>query len=177
LFLAVNSMVKHELGASAYRERVAECQAAVEAVRRVHPEVRSLRDVESEHLALIEGTPRKRAAHVGSENRRVREFVEAARAGDLTGMGRRMAGSHISLQRDYEVSCAELDFLVSTAISVQGVFGARMTGGGFGGCTVNLMRPEAEPVFRERITTAYRTEFGIEPEIYPCIPSPGAGRL
>jgi galactokinase len=177
LFLAVNSMVKHELGASAYRERVAECQAAVEAVRRAHPEVRSLRDVKSEHLTLIEGTPRRRAAHVVSENQRVQDFVASARAGDLAAMGRRMVGSHVSLQRDYEVSCAELDFLVSSAISVQGVLGSRMTGGGFGGCTVNLMMQEAEGAFRERITQAYRTEYGIDPEFYPCIPSPGAGQV
>ena len=177
LFLAVNSMVKHDLAVSAYRDRVAECQAAVEAVRRVHPEVASLRDVESGHLTLIDGVPRKRAAHVGSENSRVRSFVEAAAAGDLTVMGRCMVSSHISLQRDYEVSCPELDFLVSTAISVQGVFGARMTGGGFGGCTVNLMRPEVEHVFRERIMLAYEKEYGVTPSIYPCTPSPGAGRL
>lgn len=177
LFLAVNSMVKHDLGVSAYRDRVAECQAAVEAVHRVYPDVTSLRDVGSEHLTLIDGIPRKRATHVGSENERVGLFVEAAAAGDLTAMGRLMVSSHLSLQRDYEVSCPELDFLVSTAISVQGVFGARMTGGGFGGCTVNLMRPEVEHVFRERITLAYENEYGVRPPIYACIPSPGAGRL
>jgi galactokinase len=177
LLLAVNSMVKHELAGSAYRDRVAECKAAVEQVHRVHPEVASLRDVQSEHLSLIEGVPRKRAAHVGSENQRVLDFAAAARAGDLSAMGRRMVASHISLQRDYEVSCAELDFLVSTAISVQGVFGARMTGGGFGGCTVNLMRPGIEQVFRERVTLAYESEYKVTPEIYPCIPSPGAGPL
>jgi galactokinase len=177
VFLAVNSMVKHELGASAYRERVAECRAAVEAVRRVHPEVASLRGVTEEQLELIDGTPRKRAAHVVSENRRVLDFVAAAAAGDLPAMGQSMYGSHLSLQQDYEVSCAELDFLVSSARSVDGVYGARMTGGGFGGCTVNLMRPHTEPAFREKISREYRAAFAIDPAIYRCIPSNGASRF
>ena len=90
-------------------------------------------------------------------------------------MGYRMVSSHISLQRQYEVSCAELDFLITTAVGIEGVFGARMTGGGFGGCTVNLMRPEAEAPFRQRIVEAYQSEYGVEPAIYPCVPSPGAG--
>ena len=82
-----------------------------------------------------------------------------------------------SLQHDYEVSCAELDFLVDTAIGIEGVFGARMTGGGFGGCTVNLLQRGASDSFRRQITAAYHERFGITPQIVECHPSGGAGEL
>jgi galactokinase len=170
-------MVKHELSGSAYRQRVAECRAAVDAIRREHSEVTTLRDVRPEWLELVEGVPKERARHVISENRRVHDFIQAARAGDLKSMGHHMVSSHTSLQRQYEVSCAELDFLVTTAVRIEGVFGARMTGGGFGGCTVNLMRPDTEDRFRSIITEAYQLQYGVEPHIDTCVPSPGAGPL
>jgi galactokinase len=88
-----------------------------------------------------------------------------------------MLESHISLQHDYEVSAPELDFLVDTAIGIDGVLGARMTGGGFGGCTVNLLRQGATERFRSTITHAYQERFGITPQIFPCRPSSGAGEL
>ncbi|MEO7144977.1 MAG: galactokinase [Bryobacteraceae bacterium] len=177
-FLAVNSMVKHELGASAYRQRVAECAAAVNALRRKWPGVASLR--EATPAMLDGGIPEpalRRARHVVTENRRVGEFVEAAGRADLVTMGRLMAESHRSLQIDYEVSCAELDFLVDAAQSLPGVFGARMTGGGFGGCTVNLVSEEIAPEFASSIRPLYQNRFGIDPEIYSCRPSPGAETL
>ncbi len=155
VWLAVNSMVKHSLAAgSAYAERVREC-----------------RDARPGDLT----NPRIR--HVASENQRVLDFAASAGRKDAIEMGRLMVASHKSLQKDYEVSCEELDFLVSTALSVQGVLGARMTGAGFGGCTVNLLIPQAETAFRDRIATAYRTEFGRDPEIYKCTPSEGARRI
>lgn len=174
---AVNSMVKHELGATAYRERVAECRLAVEAIQRRHPEVLSLRDATLEQLELVEGVARRRARHVITENRRVEEFMEASRRGDLRAMGSLLVASHRSLAGDYEVSCAELDFLVDTAIALPGVYGARMTGGGFGGCTVNLVAPEAAERFSEAISSAYQERFGIQPRIYPCVASDGAAEL
>ena len=92
-------------------------------------------------------------------------------------MGALMVESHRSLQHDYEVSCAELDFLVDAALGLEGVFGSRMTGGGFGGCTVTMLRPEAAPGFREAIAAAYHRQFGVTPAIYPCEPSAGAGEV
>ena len=92
-------------------------------------------------------------------------------------MGELFVASHRSLQHDYEVSCEELDFLVDTALGLPGVYGARMTGGGFGGCTVNLVRPESVAEFSARITGAYKARFGITPSVYPCRPSAGAGEV
>jgi galactokinase len=179
--LAVNSMVKHELGTSAYRQRVAECQEAVAALHSTHRDIHSLRDVP---LSLLEATQdslppvaRKRARHVVTDNARVLDFSAAARRGDLRELGRLFVASHRSAQYDYEISCAELDFLVDTAIKLEGVYGSRMTGGGFGGCTVNLLAPESTARFRERLMAAYQMRFGLTPLFYECIPAAGAGSL
>ena len=91
-------------------------------------------------------------------------------------MGRLMVESHRSLQHDYEVSCEELDFLVDAALALDGVYGSRMTGGGFGGCTVTLLRAEAAAGFRDAIAQAYQSQFGVTPQIYSCEPSEGAGK-
>jgi galactokinase len=180
-FVAVNTMVKHELGSSAYRNRVAECAAAVAVIRAKHPQVESLRDVSSEMLACFEGlmepVPMQRARHVTGEDERVEAFVAASRAGDLEKMGKLLVASHRSLQKDYEVSCDELDFLVDTASGLPGVYGARMTGGGFGGCTVNMVRSDAVLRFQAAISDAYQKRFGLTPDIYPCRPSAGAGEV
>ncbi len=179
--LAVNTMVKHELGQSAYRDRVRECGEAVEAIRRRRPAVASLRDVAADEFdalaAEIPEIPRKRARHVVSENQRVEDFIAASRRGDLAAMGELFVGSHRSLQHDYQVSCEELDFLVDTALAVPGVLGARMTGGGFGGCTASMVRPDAVANFEARITSAYRQRFGLTPQIFRCRPSAGAGEI
>lgn len=179
--VAVNSMVKHELGSSAYRNRVAECQEAVRAIQRSNPDVSSLRDVP---LALFEqiedripDVPRRRARHVISDSQRVLDLAAAARARDLPGMGRLFLASHRSMQHDYEISCDEIDFLVDTAIQIPGVYGARMTGGGFGGCTVNLVAPEARETFQQYLRTAYLERYGKEAAFYDCEPAAGAQRL
>ena len=177
-FVAVNTMVKHELASSAYKERTEQCAAAVAVVRELHPQVESLRDVTP--AMFEEAEPRmppliaRRARHVVSEDARVLEFVSSCRAGELERMGELFEASHRSLQHDYEVSCDELDFLVDTALGVEGVYGARMTGGGFGGCTVNMMRPQVMAHFSQEVTRSYRERFGIDPAIYPCRPSWGA---
>ena len=176
--VAVNSMVKHELGSSAYRRRVKECASAVEAIRLCCPEVTSLRDATLEHLALIpDPLAMLRARHVINENERVVEFVDACRRDDPVSMGRLLVASHRSLQHDYEVSCDELDFLVDTALSIPGVWGARMTGGGFGGCTVNLMEPGSVDGFEEQMRDAYARRFGIGPAFYRVRASDGAARI
>jgi galactokinase len=163
--VAVNTMVKHELAASAYRSRVAECAAAAEALG-----VATLRDA-------TDPGQFPRARHIITENHRVLDFAAASRAGDLAGMGRLLVASHRSLQRDYEVSCPELDFLVDTALEIPGVYGARMTGGGFGGCTVNLLEAAALEGFEATVRTSYQAKFGITPEFYRVHPAPGAGRI
>jgi galactokinase len=178
---AVNSLVKHELGSSAYRERVAECQAAVSAIQRIHPEVKSLRDVSLAVFERIQDSippvPRKRARHVISDSQRVLDLAAAARALDLREMGRLFVASHRSMQYDYEITCEEIDFLVDQAIEIPGVYGSRMTGGGFGGCTVNLVAPEAVANFEIQLTAAYQQRFNIKPAFYDCEPADGAGRI
>jgi galactokinase len=169
--LAVNSMVKHELGQSAYRVRVEECATAADALH-----VASLRDAV---MAQIESTPMpnvvmRRARHIVSENARVQLFVNACARGDLDRMGRLFYESHVSMRHDYEITCEEVDFLVQSAKGIEGVYGARMTGGGFGGCTVNLVRPDAVTRFQEQITALYQERFGITPSIIPCVASQGA---
>src|ERR1022692_2995471 len=180
-FMAVNTMVKHALSGSAYRDRVRECAAAVEGIAAVDPDVQSLRDVSPEQfesvVARLPEVVARRARHVVTEDARVNRFTEASARGDVAGMGRLMVESHRSLQHDYEVSCAELDFLVDAALAIDGVYGSRMTGAGFGGCTVTLLRAEAAASFRASIAQAYQQQWGVTPRIYSCEPSEGAGEV
>lgn len=177
-FIAVNTMVKHALGASAYRERVQECAAAVELISERFRNVASLRDVSPEQFNLIENLLppiiARRARHVVTENDRVERFVSASAEGDLAAMGQLMLDSHASLQNDYEVSSRELDFLVYRAMTIEGVYGSRMTGGGFGGCTVTMLHADHVEGFKDGITRAYEERFQITPPIYECRPSAGA---
>ncbi len=173
--VAVNSMVKHELGSSAYRQRVAECAMALA----YFPGKPALRDVtleELEYAALrMPEIPLARARHVILECWRVQQFHAAAQAGDLDRMGQLFVESHRSLQHDYTVSCAELDYLVDTALTIPGVYGARMTGGGFGGCTVNLVQPAALDRFEKEIVDRYRERFHNHATVIRCVPSAGGG--
>ena len=179
--IVVNSMVKHELGDSAYVTRVRECAEAVEAIRRSQPQVASLRDVTPRMLDNsqhdMSDTVFRRARHVVCEDERVEQFMAAAAEGDLMRMGRLFLASHRSLQYDYEVSAEELDFLVDTASDFTGVSGSRMTGGGFGGCTVNLVSPDRVEAFEGHIAEAYRRTFQRQVQIYRCEPAQGAGRV
>jgi galactokinase len=167
--VSANSMVKHQLGDSAYRIRVEEC---AEAARRLG--LSSLRDVELGKLGALQGVLLKRARHVVTENARVNRFADS---GDVAEMGRIVTESHISLRDDYQVSCPELDFLVEAALRVEGVFGARMTGGGFGGSTVNLVRPEAVDALKVTLTSEYRKSYALAPEIHVCVASGGASEI
>lgn len=164
---AVNSMVKHALGNSAYKERVAECAQAAKAMN-----VASLRDATLPQLnaAHLPDLIYRRAKHVLTENERVQAFVTA----DLPRRGQLFYESHNSMRDDYEISCPEIDFLVETARHTKGCYGARMTGGGFGGCTVNLLNPEAVPAFQQAITAAYESKFHLTPNFIRCRPSKGA---
>jgi galactokinase len=171
--VTVNSMVKRELAHSAYRTRVDECARAAQALG-----IASLRDANHGALdslgATMNDTLRKRARHVVTENARVEAFAEASERGDRTEMGRLVTESHRSLRDDYEVSCPELDFLVDAALEIPGVFGARMMGGGFGGSTVNLVRPDAIDTMQSVVSSKYRQFHRITPDIHVCRASSGA---
>jgi galactokinase len=173
--LVVNSMVKHALASSEYNTRRRECEEAVEILGR------PLRDITAAEWPLLESglpeTLRRRARHVVTENARVLEFVEACRQNDPAKMGRLMAESHRSMRDDYQISCVEIDYLVEAAAAQRGVAGARMTGGGFGGCTVNLVRNDAVESFRAAVASAYKHSFDITPEIYVCRTADGAREL
>ena len=178
-FVAVNTMVKHALAGSAYKDRVAECAAAVTAIQQEFPSVKSLRDVASQDqfesvAGLLPPVVARRARHVVSEDERVERFVASSARGELETMGKLLVASHRSLQYDYEVSCAELDFLVDHALPIDGVYGSRMTGGGFGGCTVTMLRPGAVEAFAASIARSYERRFQVTPRIYRCNPSGGA---
>ncbi len=157
--LIVDSGVKHSLGASAYAQRQRECHDAVEHFRRLNPEVRALRDVTTKDVqaAAVDLPPRiaARARHVVSENDRTLAAARAMQSGDLQEFGRLMRESHESLRADYEVSCVELDLLVEIVSSVPGVLGARMTGGGFGGCIVALVHADAAAQVESAVRTRY----------------------
>jgi galactokinase len=172
--IAINSTVKHELGASAYRIRVQECAIASEAMA-----VPSLRDATLPMVlkTAMPGEVRKRARHIVTENLRVESFVAAAAAGDLARMGQLFVESHRSMQHDYAITCDEVDFLVDTAVGLQGCYGARMTGGGFGGCTVNLVAPHDSERFQQTMRAAYKERFNIDPVVFHCVPAAGAGEV
>jgi galactokinase len=176
-----NTMVKHALAGSAYNRRREECETGVRELRRVAPEVESLRDVSIEmleaHESLLDPTIYRRARHVVTENTRVLTAAAALKAADLDRFGKLMRESHRSLCEDFEVSCRELDLLVHLAESIDGVYGSRMTGGGFGGCTVNLVRAEAVVQFRALLAARYTAATGRPPEIYVCEAVDGAGPL
>jgi galactokinase len=176
-----DTRVKHALASSEYNTRRGECEQGVSILREVLPGVRALRDVKSSDLDRFqERFPKvvlRRCRHVVSENERTLAAVKALQAGDAEEMGRLMAASHKSLRDDYEVSCRELDILVESAQSVPGVAGARMTGGGFGGCTVNLVSKDALEVFSETVLRDYLRTAGQEPLILPVQSSDCAAEI
>jgi galactokinase len=176
-----NTMVKHDLATGAYNQRRAECEEGVRYFAKADPAVRALRDVSSEMLERIGGelppTIRKRCTHVIRENQRTLDAARALAEGDLARMGKLMRESHESLRDLYEVSCRELDVMVDAAQGLPGFIGGRMTGGGFGGCTVNLVREENATDFAAQIAQRYREATGITPQIYPCHAANGAQEL
>ena len=173
-----NSMVKHELASGEYNRRRADCEIGVKLLQPNLPNIRALRDVEiadlEAHRQVLSTTVYRRCRHVLTENQRVLAAAEALQSGDAGRFGHLMYRSHASLRDDYEVSCRELDLLVHLASSSPGVYGARMTGGGFGGCTINLVKTDAADGFKAHIAEAYSDAMGITPEIYICDPAQGA---
>jgi galactokinase len=173
-----NSMVKHELAAGEYNTRRSECEEGVRLIRRRLPGTTALRDVSSEQWAdcgsSLPEVLARRCRHVISENDRVVGAAAALDRNDLEEFGRLMYRSHESLRRDYEVSCRELDVLVDLARGIDGVYGARMTGGGFGGCTVNLVCADEVERFAGAIIAGYRAVTGIVPAVLVCTAAAGA---
>ena len=166
---------------SEYNVRRSQCEAAVAALSGADPSIRSLRDVTPDRLEAaagrLEAVEFRRARHIVSENERVGATVAALEAGDLDAVGRLFAASHASLRDDYEVSSPELDAMVEIAVGVPGVIGARMTGAGFGGCTVNLVRPEAVAALADAVREQYPARTGLTPMILPVRVASGAGRI
>ena len=173
-----NTMVKHEHAGGEYNRRRAECDEGVRLLSKWYPDIRALRDVSPEelenHVADLPEIIYMRCKHVVNENQRVLDGSRALSFGDLDQFGKLMRESHNSLRDLYAVSCEELDLMVEIAEGLPGFFGGRMTGGGFGGCTVNLLRADASDSFTEHISQAYLEVTGIIPEIYVCEPVQGA---
>jgi galactokinase len=169
--------VNHALASSEYNTRRAECERGVRILSEALPGIRALRDVSvsdfEKHAGLLPEPIRRRCRHVVTEDARTLAAAEALSAGELEKMGQLMVLSHESLRDDYEVSCRELDIMVEIALRVEGVAGARMTGGGFGGSTVNLVRRDALDEFREVIDRDYTKATNKHPTIY--VSEPGAG--
>jgi galactokinase len=172
-----NTMVKHSLATSEYNARRRECEAAVNHFAQVRPGVRAFRDITEVDLDLygsdLSDVIYRRSRHVITENDRVFAAAAALEKDDLVAFGQLMNSSHRSLRDDYEVSCKELDLMVELARQVRGVYGARMTGGGFGGCTVNLVKAENVDEFKEVVALGYKKATGLAPDIYVCSASKG----
>jgi galactokinase len=172
-----NTMVKHAHASGEYNRRRQECEEGVRILRKHDSSIRALRDVKVDQLVKhSREMPRKifsRCRHVIEENLRVCDAVRCLRSGDLRGFGNLMRESHRSLRDLYEVSCRELDILVEAADALTGVYGSRMTGGGFGGCTINLVQVSEAGNFVDQITDRYRQATGIQPSVYTCSPGDG----
>jgi len=171
-----DSKVKRTLAGSKYSERVEETQSALESLKKLFPAIKGFRDIEEKHLSSIENPiHKKRIRHYITENIRVKDAVVALANKDLDIFGVLIYSSHISLRDDYEVSCAELDFLVEQTKGLSYCLGSRMMGGGFGGCTINLVDKKYVTDFSEHIKIAYSKQFNIETEIHQYVSVDGAG--
>ncbi len=176
-----NTMVKHEHAGGAYNARRAECEKGVRLLQQKLPGIEALRDVSlaelEAHLRDLPDSVYRRCRHVLTENARVLNTVTALRDGDLTALGKNLVASHRSLRDDFEVSCQELDVMVELALQSDGVLGARMTGGGFGGCTINFVHAEKVKAFCESVSTGYHQATGKTPDIYVSKAGAGAAEI
>lgn len=184
LIVITNTHVEHELASSAYNDRRRECGEALKILKEEYADhgrtINTLGEISGEEfeiaaLALEDPILFKRARHAVSENERTLEAVKALEADNIERFGKLMNESHRSLRDDYEVSCRELDILAETAQETEGVYGSRMTGGGFGGCTVSIIDREAEETFRERLSKVYREKTGRECSFYTVGAGDGPG--
>ncbi len=176
-----NSKVKHSLVNSAYNDRRNECETALKELQK-EVDIQTLGDLTEEEFeahksAIKDETRRKRARHAVYENQRTIRAVAALQAGDVKLFGELMNASHVSLRDDYEVSCKEIDILVDLAWQIPGVIGSRITGGGFGGCTVSIVENDAVDTFIETIGKAYKEKVGHEAEFYVVDIGDGAYKI
>jgi galactokinase len=179
--LISNTHSPHKLDSGAYNQRVAECKLAVEQLNKVRPikylaelTEAEFKDIES---AITDVTAHKRARHVVGEVQRTSDAVKALKAGDLVKFGKLMNASHVSLRDDYEVTGLQLDTMAEEAWKIEGVIGSRMTGGGFGGCTVSLVKDEAIDTFIEKVGAAYEAKTSIKPQFYIAEIGDGACKI
>lgn len=181
VLVVLHSGSRRKLDGSSYNERRAQCEAAVASLAGLDPSIQTLRDVTPSMLAAgrhrMDPLVARRAEHIVAENGRVEATVAAMEAGDLSALGRLFAAGHASLRDLFEISSPELDALVEIATSVPGVVAARMTGGGFGGCTVNLVRPDAVDALEAAILDRYPARTGLTPMVLRVVAVDGAGRV
>lgn len=170
VIVVCDTLKRRGLVDSEYNSRRTECAAAASALGE-----KSLRDVSLSDLRKLSGVLERRARHVVNENNRVQRAVEACTRNDLTLLGQLMNDSHASLRDDYAVSCSELDAMVEIAQKQSGCYGARLTGAGFGGCTVNLVDERAVTGFVQQVGAEYTAGVGVKPELFVCRASKGAG--
>jgi galactokinase len=176
-----NTMTKHALAATdGYNDRRADCEGGVRALATRLPGIRALRDVTLDDLEAnrdaLSDRLFRRCRHVVTENARVRAAAAALQAGDLGAVGELMRASHASMRDDFEISTPEVDAMVESAMRARGTIGARMTGGGFGGCTINLVRAEHAAGFAADVRAHYLASTGLVPDVYTCVASDGAAR-
>ncbi len=179
--IVTNSSVKHSLVNSAYNERRSECERALEELKTV-VDIKGLGDLSEEQFeadkdAIKDDIRKKRAKHAVYENQRTIRAVEALKNNNLKEFGELMNASHVSLRDDYEVSCDEIDVLVEEAWKVDGVIGSRITGGGFGGCTVSIVKDEAVDTFKEKVGAAYKERVGKNADFYVVEIGDGPSKL
>jgi galactokinase len=176
----LDSVVKHELASSAYNKRRESCERVVAAIKKTHPEVEFLRDATLEMLqevkAEVSAEDFMRAEYVIEEIQRVMDVCVALEKGDYETVGKCMYGTHHGMSKLYEVSCEELDFLNDIALK-NGVTGSRVMGGGFGGCTINLVKEELYDAFLEDAKSSFQEKFGRAPKVYEVVISDGARKL
>ena len=176
-----NSMVKHSVAGGEYNTRRAEIEEGTRILRHHRPEIKALRDATVEDLerwgSEMPDNVRRRCRHVITEDNRVLAAVDAFRTGDLIHFGRLMREAHISFREDFEASCREIDILVELADRQPSCFGARLTGGGFGGCTVNLVAADQAEAFTEAMRAGYKQATNIDAEIYITRASAGAHQI
>jgi galactokinase len=176
----VDSVVKHELASSAYNKRRQSCENAVAVIAKKHPHVEFLRDCTMEMLqeskADISEEDYMRAEYVIEEIQRVLDVCDALEQGDYETVGQKMYETHQGMSKLYEVSCEELDFLNDLAFDC-GVTGSRVMGGGFGGCTINLVRDELYDTFISNAKEKFKAKFGRSPKVYDVVISDGARKL
>lgn len=179
--VVTNSKVKHSLVDSAYNTRRSECETALKELQTVL-DIKTLGDLTREEFeanvsAIKDPVRVKRARHAVYENIRTIDAIESLKKGDINTFGKLMIDSHTSLRDDYEVSCEEIDILVEEALKIDGVIGSRITGGGFGGCTVSIVLNDSIEEFKDKVSSAYTEKTGIVPEIYVVSVGDGPSKL